>query len=100
MPVFILSKVAGQTKQGYDSVLKFVEGPIKEAPGFIMHSATPQADCWVITEVWESKKQADDWFAKFVVPNLPAGIHPKRTYYDLYSLVLPNSTTISNEVFA
>ena len=40
-------------------------------------------------EVWQSKLESDQWFAKYVVPNLPPGIHPKRSYQELHSIVTP-----------
>jgi hypothetical protein len=90
MAVLISSKVAGQTREGYDGVLIAVEASIKKAPGFIMQCAYPAEDGWRVTEIWESKQQADRWFAKYVVPNVPAGVHPKRSYQELYNVITPS----------
>lgn len=89
MAVLISSKVAGQTKEGYDGVLMAVRETIKKAPGFIMQCAYPDADGWAVREIWQTKKDADEWFAKFVVPNIPPGVHPKRSYQDLYNVITP-----------
>jgi hypothetical protein len=89
MAVLISSKVAGQTHEGYDSVLVAVRESIKKAPGFIMQCAYPGDDGWDVTEVWNSKREADNWFAKTVVPHLPPGIHPKRSYKELYNVITP-----------
>lgn len=89
MAVLISSKVKGQTQQGYDGVLSFVLEPLQQAPGFIMHYAYPVEDGWAVAEIWESKSQADKWFATYIVPNLAGGIHPKRSYQELHSMVLP-----------
>ena len=89
MAVLISTKVKGQTQEGYDSVLSAVREPIKQAEGFIMHFAHPAEGQWDVYEVWQSRTAADKWFAKYVVPNLPAGIHPKRSYHQLHSLVTP-----------
>lgn len=89
MAVLISSKVAGQTKEGYDGVLMAVKESIKKAPGFIMQCAHPVEDGWNVTEVWNSKQDADNWFAKTVVPHLPPGIHPKRSYLELYNVITP-----------
>jgi heme-degrading monooxygenase HmoA len=91
MPVLISSKVAGQTKEGYDGVLTAVSESIKKAPGFIMQCAHPAEDGWNVTEVWDSKLEADNWFASYVVPHLPPGIHPKRSYQQLYNVIIPAS---------
>jgi len=87
--VLISIKVKGQTQEGYDSVLEAVRDLVKKAPGFIMHCAYPVEDGWLVTEVWQSKSASDQWFAKNVVPNLPPGIHPKRSCHELHSLVTP-----------
>jgi hypothetical protein len=89
MAVLISSKVAGQTREGYDGVLMAVRETIKKAPGFIMQSAYPVEDGWRVMEVWNSKTEADQWFAKYVVPNIPPGIHPKRSYQELYNVITP-----------
>ena len=89
MAVLISTKVKGQTLEGYNSVLSAVRELVKQAPGFIMHCAHPAEGAWDVYEVWQSKELADKWFAKFVVPNLPQGIHPKRSYQELHSIVTP-----------
>ena len=89
MAVLIATKVKGQTQEGYDSVLRAVRELIKQAPGFIMHCAHPDVGEWKVYEVWKSKEQADKWFGKYVVPNLPPGIHPKRSYQELHGMVTP-----------
>lgn len=87
MAVLIKTKVKGQTTEGYNGILAAVEASLKQAPGFIMHCAHPAGDTWDLYEVWQSKMQGDQWFAKNVVPNLPAGIYPKRSYEELHSMV-------------
>ncbi len=89
MAVLISSKVAGQTKEGYDGVLMAVKESIKKVPGFIMQTAHPVEDGWSVMEVWNYKQDADQWFAKYVVPNIPPGIHPKRSYQELYNVITP-----------
>jgi heme-degrading monooxygenase HmoA len=89
MAVLISTNVKGQTQEGYDGVLTAVRDSIKQAPGFIMHCAHPGEGEWKVYEVWNSKEEADQWFGKVVVPNLPPGIHPKRAYTSLHSIVTP-----------
>lgn len=89
MAVLISTKVKGQTEAGYDGVLAAVREEVKKAPGFVLHCAHPATEEWLVYEVWESKEQADEWFGKFIVPNLPKGIHPKRSYQELHSMVTP-----------
>jgi quinol monooxygenase YgiN len=87
MAVLISSKVKGQTQEGYDGVLLAVRDHLKNAPGFIMHCAHPAEGEWSLYEVWESKAEADQWFATYVVPNIPKGLHPKRSYQELHSMI-------------
>lgn len=89
MAVLISTKVKGQTEEGYNGVLMAVRESIKQAPGFIMHFAHPDEGEWKVYEVWQSKTEADQWFAANIVPNLPPGIHPKRSYQSLHAVVSP-----------
>jgi hypothetical protein len=87
MAILIMADVPNQTQEGYDGVLAMVEPLIKQAPGFIMHAAYPVEGGWKSIEVWESKAAATEFFAKYIAPNLPPGVKPKRTIQELYSLV-------------
>ena len=89
MAILITTSIKGQTPEGYDQVSAFLHQAIQQAPGFILHIAYGTADgVWHVTEVWNSKKEADEFFAKTVAPNLPQGIHPKRSYQELHSVVM------------
>jgi heme-degrading monooxygenase HmoA len=87
MAILTTAHVKGQTKEGYDGVLTGLQELIREAPGFILHTSYAYEEGWVVAEIWETKADADTFFAKYVVPNLPAGIHPKRSYQELHSIV-------------
>jgi len=87
MSILVTAYVKGQTKEGYDGVLTGLEQLIRQAAGFILHTSYPYDEGWVVAEIWKTKADADAFFAKYVVPNLPAGIHPKRTYQELHSFV-------------
>ena len=87
MAVLVTAEVPGQSQQGYDGMLGMLQGPLKQASGFILHTAHPVEGGWRIIELWESKSQSNEWYAKNVAPNLPPGVHPKRTVQELHSLV-------------
>jgi hypothetical protein len=87
MAVLVTAEVPGQTEPGYDGMLVALEGALKQAPGFILHTAHPVEGGWRVVEVWNTKAQANEWYAKHVAPNLPPGVHPKRTVQELHSLV-------------
>jgi hypothetical protein len=89
MAVLVTAEVQGQTQQGYDGMLGLVANGLKQAPGFILHTAHPIEGGWRVMEIWESKHDANEFFAKYVHPNLPPGIQPRRSFQDLHSLVKP-----------
>jgi len=87
MAVLVTAEVPGQSEQGYDGMLAALESALKQAPGFVLHSAYPVEGGWRIVEVWRSKSQANEWYARAVAPNLPPGVRPKRSVQELHSLV-------------
>ena len=87
MAVLVTAEVQGQTQLGYDEMLVALSDILKSAPGFVLHTAHPTDDGWCVTEIWNSKAEANQFFAKVVAPNLPPGIHPKRSVQELHSLV-------------
>jgi hypothetical protein len=89
MPVLVTAEVQGQTQQGYDGMLNVLASALKQAPGFVLHTAHPIDGGWRIVEVWESQHDANQFFAKYVHPNLPSGIKPKRSVQALHGLVTP-----------
>ena len=88
MPVFITALVPGQTQEGYDGAMAVLKPLLAQAEGFIAHGAGMSPEGWRVFEVWESQEQATDFFARHIRPNLPPGVTPKRTYLDLYNLVV------------
>ena len=89
MAVMVTAEVPGQTQQGYDGMRAMLEGPLKQARGLVLHTAYAVDSGWRIVEIWESTKDANDFFAKAVHPNLPPGIKPRRTFQELHSLIRP-----------
>ncbi len=89
MPVLVTAEVPGQTQQGYDGMQVVLADALRRAPGFVLHYAYATQGGWRVIEVWETKKDANDFFAKAVHPNLPPGIKPRRTFQELHSLIRP-----------
>ena len=89
MAVLVTAEVQGQTEQGYDAMLEILAVALKQAPGFVFHSAHAVEGGWRIIEVWDSKAEANQFYAKNVAPNLPPGIHPKRSVQELHSFLTP-----------
>jgi hypothetical protein len=87
MAVLVTAEAHGQTKQGYDGMFALLADVLKQAPGFVLHTAFAVEDGWRVIEVWNSKEEANQFFAQHVAPNLPPGIHPKRSVQELHSLL-------------
>lgn len=88
MAILVTTRVKGQTAQGYDQVSTILHDLVRMSPGFVLHCAYQDED-WTVMEVWNSKAEADQFFARNVAPNLPKGIVPKRSYKELHALVTP-----------
>jgi hypothetical protein len=89
MAVLMTAEVPGQTEERYDGMIAALGDSIRHAKGFIAHFAGPSASGWMVMELWETEEDATQFFAKFVHPNLPTGIKPKRSLRELHSLVRP-----------
>ena len=88
MAVMMTGKVQGMTSDIYDGMAKNLMPILKQAKGFISHSAGIAEDgVWTVIEVWESEDQAQRWFEENVKPNLPAGIMPDRRYRELHNFM-------------
>lgn len=54
MAVLVTAEVKGQTQTGYDDMLNLLAGHLKQAPGFILHTAHPVEGGWRVIELWET----------------------------------------------
>ena len=89
MAVIVTAEVAGQTREGYEAIRTALEPILKQGPGLILHTAHEVEDGWRIIELWESAKDANDFFAKYVHPNLPSSIKPRRKVQELHGIIRP-----------
>ena len=87
MAVVVTADVAGQTQEGYEASVTSLEEGLRGAPGFICHFSHPIEGGWRVIEVWESSKEAAEWFAKAVRPFLPPDIKPNRHVEELHTLI-------------
>lgn len=88
MAVIVTAEVPGQTTEGYDGMMGALGPLLRDAKGFIAHGAGPDGDGWHVFEIWETAADATDFFAKYIQPNLPPGVKPKRTLRELHNLVM------------
>lgn len=84
MAVLISAEVKGQTTEGYDGMVADMGAVIRDVPGRLLHASHATEDGWRVIEVWESREEANRWFAQHVVPRLPPGIRPRRTFQELH----------------
>jgi hypothetical protein len=87
MPVLVTADVPDQTREGYEGIRAGLEAVLKQAPGFVMHTAHEIEGGWRIVEIWDSSREANDFFAKAVHPNLPPGIRPQRKIQELHGII-------------
>jgi hypothetical protein len=73
--------------EGYDGMVASLGAAIREAKGFIAHFASPSENGWKVMELWETQDDANQFFARFVHPNLPPGVKPKREFVSLHTLI-------------
>jgi hypothetical protein len=92
MAVLITAVVPGQKQEGYDAAMLKLRPLLEQAPGFIAHGAGMSSEGWRVFEIWETQEQATEFFAKYIHPNLPPGVTPKRTYLELHNLMLQPKT--------
>ena len=88
MAVLVTADVPGQTLEGYDRMIAALTPALQQAKGFIAQGAGPVSDGWRVFEIWESQADATAFFAKYIHPNLPEGVKPRRTLLELHSLVM------------
>jgi heme-degrading monooxygenase HmoA len=90
MAVLVSALVPGQTEEGYDAIMAHLRPLLEQTPGFIAHGAGMSPEGWRVFEIWETEEDATAFFAKYIHPNLPPGVTPKRTYLDLHTLMIRN----------
>ena len=93
MAVLVTADVPGQTLEGYDRMIAALGPALQQAKGFIAHGAGPAADGWRVFEIWETERDAAQFFADYIHPNLPAGMKPKRTILELHTLIMGSLAT-------
>lgn len=89
MAILMIGEAAGLTPELYAQMLSGLETVLRQAPGFVMHTAHPvEGGGFRVLEIWRSKHESDRFFAAHVAPNLPPGVRPKRRSEPLSSLLV------------
>lgn len=87
MAVLVTTDVEGQTQIGYDSMLEKIKPGLTIAKGLISHASYRISGAWRVVEVWESKEEANKFFAEQVATTLRPGRRASRTFQELHTCV-------------
>jgi heme-degrading monooxygenase HmoA len=87
MTVLMTARIPGGTKEMIDQLQPLLE-PIRTTKGFQVHTNGQVADGWLVTEVWDSQADFEEWFEGNVKPNFAAdGPTPEITFIELNDFV-------------
>ena len=91
MAIIVMAENDKLTREAYDGMLQGLREVMRSSPGFIAHMGWQSPDgAWRVVEIWQTKQDANQFFAKHVHPNLPPDApRPKRTVHELHALVEP-----------
>ena len=91
MAVLVTITNRGGSLAFYDQAAPNLIPVLKTQPGFRLHTAHQAGDGGdlVVTEVWDSRDQHQEWFDTHVRPNIPPDIQQQVQYADLHSVVTP-----------
>lgn len=88
MSVLMTAQIPGGTKEMIDGMTSKLEGPMRSAQGFQLHTNGPSPGGWRVTEVWDSQADFEAWFEAHVKPAFPEGApEPSITFDQLNHVV-------------
>lgn len=88
MAVLVTASVENQTEEGWDEIFAMLGPTIRQAKGFIAVGGGNSREGWRAFEIWESAEDATDFFAKYVLPNLPPTVKAHRTMLELRTFLV------------
>jgi quinol monooxygenase YgiN len=88
MAVLMTAEIPGGTQEMVDALNSQLDGPMRNAKGFTLHTNGPTPDGWRVTEVWDSQADFEAWFEGYVKPAFPEGApQPSITFDQLHHVV-------------
>ena len=85
MPVPLIAE-AKLPEEAYAEMAGKMTPLIQSANGLICHAGGPDpAGKWRVVEIWESEADSQSFFNQNLKPNLPPGVVPDMTYYELHA---------------
>jgi hypothetical protein len=86
MPVLMIAEQPNMDDGTYASMLEPLMPLLRSANGFMSHTGGPSpAGGMRIIETWESEADQKRLFNEHLEPNLPPGLEPDLTYYELHA---------------
>ena len=86
MPVLTITEQPNLDQETYASILEQLMPLLRSANGFMSHAGGPSPSGGTrIIEVWESEANSQKFFNENLKPNLPPGVVPDLTYYELHA---------------
>jgi hypothetical protein len=86
MPVLMIAEQPNLDERNYASMLEQLMPLLLSAKGFLSHAGGPSPGGGMrITEIWESEAESRKFFNDNLKPNLPPGVLPDLTYYELHA---------------
>ena len=86
MPVLMIAEQPNMDEATYASMLEPLMPLLRSANGFISHAGGPSpASGMRIIEIWESEADQKEFFDENLKANLPPGLAPDLTYYELHA---------------
>jgi hypothetical protein len=86
MPVLAIFEQPNLDEGAYASMLEQLTPLLRAANGFISHAGGPSPAGGIrIVEIWESEADSQRFFDENLKPNLPPGVVPDSTYYELHA---------------
>ena len=86
MPVLAIFEQPNLDGGTYASMVEQLMPVLRSAKGFMSHAGGPSpAGGTRVIEIWESEADSQKFFNAILKPNLPPGVVPDSTYYELYA---------------
>jgi len=86
MAVLMIAEQPNFDEATYISTLEPLMPLLVSANGFVSHAGGPSPAGGIrIIEIWKSEADSQKFFNENLKPNLPPGVVPDRTYYELHT---------------
>jgi hypothetical protein len=86
MPVLAIFEQPNLDQATYASMVEQLMPSLRSAKGFMSHAGGPSpAGGTRIIEIWESAADSQRFLNENLKPNLPPGVVPDSTYYELHA---------------